>query len=505
MSKEFEKKAVMTLEGDITPLLQALGQAQDKIKEFEKQAAKSGAGHGGRGRANSVGGIFSGAGGGGAAGTARAFFGGWMAAEGMEAAINSLTIGIRKHQLAQAKATGDLDKMALATIKVNQAQEQFVSSFPVLGASIARLMRVISSTEKLQEIMQIRAGQRSVTERQTSRGVLLADEIAILEATLKGVNAEGILGIRQSQELRNAEKDRKKVIEEQTAILKENNTVFSRWGLLNPRGPKTQSLEFIDAVRRVLEERESGKTPGPTGFGFGDYGADLSTHSSRLLKNILKQFEDSEKQVRDLHKTAQAEIDRANANMEEERRQKELRLIQLRFEEEKRIADFIRDKEYEILQVQLNNELANQEDAKGIFNGKLKLLELEEKYVMDKMQREKASYGEQRIVSRLFRQREESLYGERERALAKEREEEDKKRRDLQKRLNAHDNATTAAYVSMSGAVTNASAEQQTAKNTQELVKETRTTNRELRRLTQAQQAAHFGKQAVGFRRERLN
>jgi hypothetical protein len=187
------------------------------------------------------------------------------------------------------------------------------------------------------------------------------------------------------------------------------------------------------------------------------------------------------------------------------RHEKELRLKSTQHEEEKRIADFIRDKEYEILQVKLNNELANKDDAWEIWHTKSRLLDLEEQFLVDKMKREKASQEEQDVVFRLFRQKEEALYGDRERALAKEQEEEDRKRRDLQKRLNAPDNATTAAYVSMSGAVTNASAEQQTAKNTQELVKETRMTNRELRRLTQAQQAAHFGKQAEGFRRERLN
>lgn len=497
MSKEFEKKAVMTLEGDITPLLQALGQAQDKIKEFEKQAAKSGAGHGGRGRANSVGGIFSGAGGGGAAGTARAFFGGWMAAEGMEAAINSLTIGVRKHQLAQARATGDLDKMALATIKVNQAQEQLVSSFPVLGGAIARLMRAIGSTERLQESMGVRAGQRTVMANQQSQISSLRDEIEVLEASLAGVRKTELEAIKIRQDLTKAEKESAEVIKEQIEIT---------------RKYANTELQKTYESKKLWYSREKERFKKRTGLEFDPHknyaylegGGMSQVFAMDAYKAMNKAFDDVRDELDHLAKAREIIADE-ESKMLSIRHEKELRLKSTQHEEEKRIADFIRDKEYEILQVQLNNELANQEDAKGIFNGKLKLLELEEKYVMDKMQREKASYEEQRIVSRLFRQREESLYGEKERALAKEQEEEDRKRRDLQKRLNAHDNATTAAYVSMSGAVTNASAEQQTAKNTQELVKETRMTNRELRRLTQAQQAAHFGKQAVGFRRERLN
>lgn len=495
MSKE--RKAVVVVDANVKPFERGLRDAEGLMKGFEQKAAKSGGyGHGARGRGNTVGGVFSGAVGGGAAGTARAFFGGWMAAEGMEAAINALTIGIRKHQLAQARATGDLDKMALATIKVNQAQEQFVSSFPVLGASIARLMRAIGSTEKLQEIMQIRAGQRSIYESQRAKVESLTDAIEVLEASLKGASKSEVESIRLRQELSKAEKEHLDILEEQNKIIKNNKSLVERY-----KGRRGE-LEFeIDVLRKRYKETFGNE------FDESDTLMTLNATGKRIL-SLTKEISDLDvmgKQRESLVVEASETIAESESRITKERHEKGLRLESIEHEKIIRIVDFVRDKQYEILQVQLNNELANQEDAEGIFNGKLKLLELEEKYVMDKMQREKASYGEQRIVSRLFRQREESLYGEKERALAKEREEEDRKRRDLQKRLNAPDNATTAAYVSMSGAVTNASAEQQTAKNTQELVKETRMTNRELRRLTQAQQAAHFGKQAVGFRRERLN
>lgn len=495
MSKE--RKAAVIIDADVKPFERGLRDAEGLMKGFEKKAAKSGSGHGYRGRDKSVGGVFSGAGGGGAAGTARGFFGGWMAAEAMEGAINYLTIGIRRHQLAQARATGDLDKMALATIKVNQAQEQLASAVPVLGATIARLMRVIGSTERLQESMDVRAGQRTVAASQQSQISSLRDEIEVLEASLAGASRSELDAIKIRKELTKTEKESAKVIRDQSEIIRKyTNTELQRTY-------ESKLLEYSRA-KEDFKKRTGLEFDPHKNYGWLEGGGMSHALAIDAYEDMNKAFDDMRDEADHLSKARQI-IKAEESRMLSVRHETELRLSQLRYEEEKRIAEFIRDKEYEILQVKLNNELANQEDAWGIWFERSKLLYLEEQFLMDKMQREKASQEEQDVVFRLFRQREESLYGERERALAKEQEESDKKQRDLQRRLNATDNATTAAYVSMSGAVTNASAEQQTAKNTMELVKETRMTNRELRRLTQAQQAAYFGKQAEGFRRERLN
>lgn len=495
MSKE--RKAAVIIDADVKPFERGLRDAEGLMKGFEQKAAKSGSGHGYRGRDKSVGGVFSGAGGGGAAGTARAFFGGWMAAEAMEGAINSLTSGIRKHQYAQAKATGDLDKMALASIKVNQAQEQLASSFPVLGASIARLMRAMGSTERLQESMGVRAGQRTVISNQQTQISSLRDEIEVLEASLAGVSKAQMDAIKIRQDLTKAEKESAEVISGQNEIIKKyTDTALQRDLASWQEAYRLRKNEFKFYTGKVFDPEETYSPTDRTG---------ILHHRVRQVYDAVKKREDAVRDELDHLAKARGIIADEESKMLETRHEKELRLKSTQHEEEKRITEFIRDKEYEILQVKLNNELANQEDAWSVWFERSKLLDLEEQFLMDKMQREKASQEEQDVVFRLFRQREEALYGERERALAKEQEEEDKKRRDLQRRLNATDNATTAAYVSMSGAVTNASAEQQTAKNTMELVKETRMTNRELRRLTQAQQAAHFGKQAEGFRRERLN
>lgn len=486
MSKE--RKAAVIIDADVKPFERGLRDAEGLMKGFEKKAAKSGYGHVYRGRDKSVGGVLAGAGGGGAAGTARAFFGGWMAAEAMEGAINLLTIGLRKHQYAQAKSTGDLEKMGQAAIKVNQAQEQLVSSFPVLGGSIARLMRVMGGTEQLQDAMDRMKLAASGLDSINKSMVDLGDSIAVLEMVIAGATQSEIDSFRNQTETEKA------IIES-----KERESVAAKRlaGSMNKLEDTNKKIKEAEERREKLNTAASSLNPGMTAM------AKMGTRKEEdgIKESLEARMLVNQKAVEDDTFAVEKEREYQEEKQRELTRKNEV----ARIAEEKRIADFIRDKEYEILQVKLNNELANQEDAWGIWFERSKLLYLEEQFLMDKMQREKASQEEQDVVFRLFRQREESLYGERERALAKEREESDKKQRDLQRRLNATDNATTAAYVSMSGAVTNASAEQQTAKNTMELVKETRMTNRELRRLTQAQQAAYFGKQAEGFRRERLN
>jgi hypothetical protein len=358
-------------------------------------------------------------------------------------------------------------------------------------------MRAMGSTERLQESMGVRAGQRTVMTNQQSQISSLRDEIEVLEASLAGVRKTELEAIKIRQDLTKAEKESAEAIQEQREIIKKyTDTVLQK---------DLASMQEVFRLRKYKFKFDTGKDFDPEET-YGTF--DKVGMEHRQLKIFLYAVQKAEDAVRDeLDHLAKAReiIADEESKMLSIRHEKELRLKSTQHEEEKRIADFIRDKEYEILQVKLNNELANKDDAWEIWHTKSRLLDLEEQFLVDKMKREKASQEEQDVVFRLFRQKEEALYGDRERALAKEQEEEDRKRRDLQKRLNAPDNATTAAYVSMSGAVTNASAEQQTAKNTQELVKETRMTNRELRRLTQAQQAAHFGKQAVGFRRERLN
>lgn len=489
MSKE--RKAAVIIDADVKPFERGLRDAEGLMKGFEQKAAKSGSGHGYRGRDKSVGGVLAGAGGGGAAGTARAFFGGWMAAEAMEGAINYLTIGLRKHQYAQAKSTGDLEKMGQAAIKVNQAQEQLVSSFPVLGSSIARLMRVMGGTEQIQDAMDRMKLAASGLDSINKSMVDLDNSIAVLEMVIAGARQSEIDSFRN-------QKDTEKAIIES----KERESVAAK--------RLAESMNKLEETNKKIKEaeerREILKRTAETSL----IPMAMAKMGALIIGTLIEDGIKESLEVRMLENQKAVEDDTFAVEKErvyQEKLQSDLtkKNEAARIAEEERIADFIRDKEYEILQVKLNNELANQEDAWSVWFERSKLLDLEEQFLMDKMQREKASQEEQDVVFRLFRQREESLYGERERALAKEQEESDKKRRDLQRRLNATNNATTAAYVSMSGAVTNASAEQQTAKNTMELVKETRMTNRELRRLTQAQQAAYFGKQAEGFRRERLN
>ena len=475
-----QRRASVILDAEVKPFEKGLRDAEGLLKNFEKKASKSGFGHGYRGRDKSVGGIFAGAGGGGAAGTARAFFGGWLAAEAMEAAINSVTIGLRAYQFQQAKAEGDLDKMSRSAIEVARAQEQLASSFPVLGRSISRLMRVLGGTEQLEDAMRRRQEYQSQLAGVSNDVESLRDTIQILEMVLSGASDDQVARARMAM-------DHNKALDHYT-----KEEAKARKNLQKEIEKRDRLQVRKDAVRRqdaFEDHRGMYMTGAPAPQ--RQTGAVLESRLANLNKSISVLEETLKK----------AEERRAKAE-----RDYSLRRQVRHAEARDRAIEFIDDQTYEVNKLRIQMIERQGEDHEREYAMRMDLLDLEKERTVRLMEEEMRWSGEIEAALRLFEKREAALLHEYEKAAAENRERMEDERRQRQRQWDdAAARGTTRAFVSMSGAVTVNNTEQQIAQNTAEMAKEMRKNTREAVRTRNAIERAEFRDQAQAFRRERLN
>lgn len=448
-----ERKATLTIEGDISPLVQALGQAQDKIKEFEKQAAKSGTTTGG--------------GGGGLPGFLKPFAGALTGGKALEAGVNATTLVFQAFESAAAKATGDLDDMAQAALAVNKAQRDLVSGIPIVGAALSRLMAALGR-EQEKRMTQAVAGQQALAQeldgiRTSAAG--LADELVLLRMALAGASAHTI-------EVAKAQIDYEKTLQaeqaKELAIQEKLNDAAAR--------------EAILAKRQADWEEENRKLANHYRDGGG-----MHSGNGVLVAGGLTPAQETE-----LKSLRQLIADGENALIESKQKQADL-IERQRVRAELRTQKESQKARDRIESVELQNALMRTFFIEDIHERELARLKIEEKSAMESLNKTRAGDRERQAVKETFAIR---------RELAQHNQQADAEagRRDLQKRLNAPDNATTAAYVSMSGAVTGAVEEKQLA-----VLRQTQKDISALVRLEKEKRRREPTIQSREFRRERLN